>query len=128
MCSQNSFLLIFLHCIQCLGLLPLAITLTQDFPTKVLPQSKILLLCLQPVVWKPQPCCITLCLSPTQGSLILTRKPSHKMGYFANNKDVYSSTLTPAPPTSSQNNNLTPLHKFPLFNYNAGPRSANHKQ
>jgi hypothetical protein len=59
---KTIFFLTFLRCIQCLGLLPLVITRTQDFPTKILPQSRILLLCLQQVVWKPEPCHLTLSL------------------------------------------------------------------
>jgi hypothetical protein len=53
---KTIFFLTFLYFIQCLGTLPLARTPTQDFPTKVLLQSRIWLLGLQPMVWKPQPC------------------------------------------------------------------------
>jgi len=31
-------------------------------PTKVIAQCRTLLFYLQPMVWKPEPCCITLCL------------------------------------------------------------------
>jgi hypothetical protein len=51
----------FLSYMQCLGLLIAARTTTQDSPTKVVAQSTILLLCLQPTIQKPQPCPITLC-------------------------------------------------------------------
>jgi hypothetical protein len=60
---KTVFFLTFLYCIQCPGSLPLATTPTQYSQTNGFPQSRILLLCLQPIVWKPEPCPTTLMLN-----------------------------------------------------------------
>jgi len=62
--SCNICVLRTLFFLEICCLIPLARTPTQDSPTKVLPQSSILLICLQPMVWKPEQCCKTLCQQP----------------------------------------------------------------